>query len=110
LFDKYGNYDDKYVGAEDYDLWLRFWKKGAKFSLTAEFLYLYRQHKNMSKMKTKSVIKKIIKLKINAIRNYKIHLGFKGWIRLIGEIMLLAVPKWIILKLIYMINYKMKNK
>ena len=104
-FDKYGGYNPEYKVAQDYDLWLKFYSKGAKFGIVPEYLFFYRQHPQMAKAsKTKLTLKNTIKIKLNAMKNYGIKFGFRGWLRLIAEMILYLLPSRVILFLFYLKN------
>lgn len=107
LFDKFNNYNQNINVAEDYELWLKFYSKGAKFGIVPEYLFYYRQHPNMSKSnKTKLTLKNTIKIKLNAKRNYNLKFGFKGNFRLLAEMILYLFPSKFILFLFYLKNKK----
>lgn len=71
LVNKYGFYDERLDGAEDYDLWLRF----ARFTKIANIdmpLLKYRLHdQRVSEKEEKKVLKAAIMARIKAIRFYK---------------------------------------
>ena len=111
LIDKYGNYDENCSFGEDYDLWLRFYSKGAKFSGVSEVLYYYRQHSGQSKYtRTKETLRKTIYVKLKSKKKYGLKFGVGDWCRLICEFVLLAlVPKRLILLLFYLQNNSKKR-
>lgn len=71
LVDKYGFYDERLDGAEDYDLWLRF----AKFTKIANIdlpLLKYRVHEErVSEKEENKVLKAAILVRLKAIFCYK---------------------------------------
>ncbi len=96
--DRYGYYDEKYEVSQDYELWFRLWSNGCKFSLNDKFLYYYRQHEKTAKnLKTKKVIKTVLKIKIRVIREYGIRFNLKQWLRFMMEAGTLLLPKKVIL-------------
>jgi len=103
LFDEYGDYNEKYVGVEDYELWIRLWNNNCQFAVCEETLYYYRQHPGSIKQtKTKTAIFNSIKLKLNAMKTYGMTFGLSGWIRIFLEMFLLLTPTSLILKLFYL--------
>jgi len=98
VLDRYGYYDEKYEVSQDYELWFRLWSNGCKFSLNDKFLYYYRQHEKTAKnLKTKKVIKTVLKIKIRVIREYGIRFNLKQWLRFMMEAGTLLLPKKVIL-------------
>lgn len=110
LIDKFGGYEPEFNSAEDYDLWLRLWLKGARISILNMFLLKYRQHRDTIKQtKTKKTLKTTIKVKLNAYKNYGLRPGIKGWLRLMAEASLIVLPKDLILGLFYFFT-KQRNR
>lgn len=50
LFDAYGGYDERFNAAEDYDLWLRYYTKGALFGMVSQVVFYYRVHDKQIKV------------------------------------------------------------
>jgi glycosyltransferase involved in cell wall biosynthesis len=98
VLDRYGYYDERFSVSQDYDLWLRLWSKGCKFCLDDNFLYYYRQHEKTAKnLKTKKIIKTVLKIKLKAIREYGVRFNLKQWLRFMMEAGTLLLPKKVIL-------------
>ncbi len=62
------------------------------------FLYYYRQHEKTAKnLKTKKIIKTVLKIKLKAIREYGVRFNLKQWLRIMMEIGTLLLPRKVIL-------------
>lgn len=71
LIDKYGIYDEKLDGAEDYDLWLRY-SRQVKLTNLSKYLLKYRIHRaRVSDKEEKKVLKSAIFARVKAVSEYK---------------------------------------
>lgn len=100
-------YDLDFESAEDYDLWLRLYAKGAKFIVLPQTLYLYRLHLGQVKSKnTKKQLRTTLRVKSNAIKKYKLPLSFKARWRMLLERILIALPADYIVRIFNYFKYK----
>jgi glycosyltransferase involved in cell wall biosynthesis len=103
---KTGNYRPEYNSAEDYDLWIRFYRKNAKIKIIQKPLLLYRQHKDTVKnLKTKKTIRTTIRVKQNAKRE-GMNFKTRGNLRIMVERAALLLPRKLILKIFYLLKRK----
>lgn len=102
-FDECWLYDERFNLAEDYDLWLRFYSKGFKFSVYNDYLYYYRIFYGSLKVKKlKQQLKMTIDVKENAIKNYWVKFWITNYIRLyIEKFLYYFIPSKVILKLFF---------
>jgi len=106
LLHKSGSYNEIFESAEDYELWLRFFRDGAKFVNCNERLYLYRIHSlQVKNLNTKKQLRTTIKVKKLAKNEYGIHFPFTSHMRLLGEQLLTFLPQRLIYKLFRLIKY-----
>lgn len=93
LFDAYGGYDERFNAAEDYDLWLRYYTKGALFGMVSQVVLYYRVHdKQIKVVDTKKTIRRTLAMKRHASRVYGFRFGFVGRVRMLLERGLLLLP------------------
>ncbi|MBP6034010.1 MAG: glycosyltransferase [Candidatus Moranbacteria bacterium] len=91
LFQRFGYYDPKYDGAEDAELWYRFYSKGVEFVNLDEYLLWYRVHgENVSIKKIKKQIYLQFKINLLAVFKYEVRFSLKGYFRLLEQIFYLA--------------------
>ena len=82
---------------EDYDLWCRLAKAGYGFATSPEALTKYRIHPNGIKVRrVRTMLRGTIKVKRRHWRN---EFGWRGYLRLLGEYLLLLLPSAWTLKL-----------
>jgi glycosyltransferase involved in cell wall biosynthesis len=99
-FDRYGWYDPEFVVAQDYELALRFWAKGATFHICPDFLLKYRIHDfNISRTrKFRDAQRNSILARLMAVRLYGVKLGVHGWWRLFADALVLLIPSFLVVR------------
>ncbi|MCH8519519.1 MAG: glycosyltransferase [Nanoarchaeota archaeon] len=109
LITSLGVYSYEFNSAEDYDLWLRFYNYGAKFSIIHEPLLKYRIHDNQVKsLMTKKSLRTTLLVKKHAKKQYRMRFGVRGEVRMILERMLLLIPTSLILWLFNLLERRRK--
>lgn len=89
FFDQFGFYDDYYLNAQDWDLWLRATKKGAILHTINEPLYYVRYDKDVIKRRKKGQKYRIhIKLKHFSI--------FRALVSIVPNIVVMIMPGFIL--------------
>ena len=74
VFNIIGLYRDKYLHAEDYDMWLRFLKQNIPFSILNKTLIKYRfSNQSINHKYSKEQNKNVIKLKLNFYKSHHFH-------------------------------------
>lgn len=98
LVDEYKGYDEDFVSGQDYDLWLRYWSAGARFSVVQESLLKYRIHTESVKSKnTRAVLRNTLRIKRKARTEYDVRFGFFGWLRIGMERVASLLPSRLVL-------------
>jgi teichuronic acid biosynthesis glycosyltransferase TuaG len=85
-----GGFDSNCVPAEDYDLWIRLLKTGARFIAIDGVLSIYRSHENSSTVKDRLASDAVIKCLYKNFSNKEIinlnaHKSIKKWAKLFAE-------------------------
>jgi len=110
LFDKFGYYDEssKFVAAEDYELWCRWYIRGVKFRNLEQPLYKYYQNSdNVKYRRARRQLLATILVKINYLK--RLNFGPVDYLRLSAEMLAVVLPQRLI---IFLFNtyYKFCNK
>lgn len=85
---------DRYPKLEDYDLWCRLAKRGARFANLPEFLTCYRVHQENMSAKVRGTLLGTIEIKL---RYWRAEMDFWAKMRLLAERFLLLLPsKWVV--------------
>ncbi|KKS02247.1 MAG: Glycosyltransferase, group 2 family [candidate division WWE3 bacterium GW2011_GWF2_41_45] len=91
LFVKFGKYNSKFDGAEDLELWYRFYSNGVNFYNINKYLFKYRIHgNNVSVKKIKRQVYLQLKINILGIFKYHINFSFKGYVYICEQFLYLA--------------------
>lgn len=92
-------YREMFNCAEDYCFWLELSNYG-KFHSLNENLYLYRNHTSATRFsKLKQVLKSTLKVKLYGVFILRIKPSFRDIFRFIMELVLLAIPSKIVVKI-----------
>jgi hypothetical protein len=99
---QHGGYRD--VNPEDYDLWSRLAKAGARFANYPEPLIDYRVHADAFKSNR---LRETIRGTLAVKRQYWLNeMGLRGRLRMLGERLLLWLPPRLVLKLFMRMYYQ----
>jgi glycosyltransferase involved in cell wall biosynthesis len=110
-FFKFGFYNETIntIFVEDYDLWIRWFLKGASMSNTNLSLVNYYQSKeNIKSLYTKKQLRQTIKLKWNYHK--RLNFSISDYLYIIAECLLLFFPSKLIKKLFYYMYNKILNQ
>ena len=91
-FDEFGGYDNKFVYAEDLELWMRFGQKYNFYNIQKNLLKYRLFNENSILKNQKTMIKNALKARKKAIINYNYPIGPKGYIAYFTTWCMLFLP------------------
>lgn len=100
-----GGYQHRdHVGGEDYELWSRLAKSGARFANHPEALIQYRLHPHQMKV---TCLRETIRGILDTKRRYWVdQMNWRDRLRMAGEFCLLGLPTGLVVRLLHWVHYR----
>jgi len=105
LVQRFGGYQYRtYDGGEDYELWSRLARRGARFANHPEALIRYRLHPDQMKV---TCLRQTIRAILDVKRRYWAdRMDWGDRLRMAGEFCLLGLPVGVVLRLLHWVHYR----